>query len=130
MRSNTSLDFIYGLDQRKLNPDDEQTKTRSEGQDVGFTLNTNGTWNINKGWLKTIKYVLSGTYTDKQSFYETVYSSASSPYSMTYTDGAILSNMAGKHVYDQYEYEQYNRRGDQCFNSITVTPASPSPYSA
>ena len=72
LRSNTSLDFIYGLDQRKLNPDDEQTKTRSEGQDVGFTLNTNGTWNINKGWLKTIKYVLSGTYTDKQSFYETL----------------------------------------------------------
>ncbi len=26
----------------------KQTKTASEGRDVGFTLNTNGTWNINK----------------------------------------------------------------------------------
>lgn len=52
LRTNSSFDFIYGKDQRERNPDDEQTKTASEGRDIGFTLNTNGTWNINKGWLK------------------------------------------------------------------------------
>ena len=93
LRSNTSLDFIYGKDTRDRNPDDESTQTTSEGRDVGFTLNTNGTWNINKGWLKSIRYVISGSYTDKQSFFETAYGSASAPYSMTTTDGAILSNM-------------------------------------
>lgn len=69
-------------------------------RDIGFTLNTNGTWNINKGWLKTLRYVLSGTYMDKDSYYETVYSSATSPYSMTTTNGAVLSNFAGQHIYD------------------------------
>ena len=100
LRSNTSLDFIYGKDTRDRNPDDESTQTTSEGQDVGFRLNTNGTWSINKGWLQTIRYVLSGSYTDKQSFYETAYGSASAPYSMTTTDGAILSNFAGQHIFD------------------------------
>ena len=100
LRTNSSFDFIYGKDQRERNPDDEQTKTASEGRDVGFTLNTNGTWNINKGWLKTLRYVLSGTYMDKDSYYETVYSSATSPYSMTTTNGAVLSNFAGQHIYD------------------------------
>ncbi len=100
LRTNSSFDFIYGRDQRERNPDDEQTKTASEGRDVGFTINTNGTWNINKGWLKNIRYVLSGTYTDKDSYYETVYSSATSPYSMTTTNGTVLSNFAGQHIYD------------------------------
>ena len=100
LRSNTSLDFIYGKDTRDRNPDDESTQTTSEGRDVGFNLNTNGTWNINKGWLQNIRYVLSGNYTDKQSFFETAYGSASAPYSMTTTDGAILSNFKGQHIFD------------------------------
>ena len=37
---------------------------------------------------------------DKDSYYETVYSSATSPYSMTTTNGAVLSNFAGQHIYD------------------------------
>ena len=100
LRSNTSLDFIYGKDTRDRNPDDESTQTTSEGRDVGFNLNTNGTWNINKGWLQNIRYVLSGNYTDKQSFFETAYGSASAPYSMTTTDEAILSNFKGQHIFD------------------------------
>ena len=100
LRSNTSLDFMYGKDTRDRNPDDESTQTTSEGRDAGFNLNTNGTWNINKGWLQNIRYVISGNYTDKQSFFETAYGSASAPYSMTTTDGAILSNFKGQHIFD------------------------------
>ena len=100
LRSNTSFDFIYGKDTRDRNPDDQSTQTTSEGRDMGLRLNTNGTWNINKGWLQNIRYVLSGNYTDKLSFYETAYGSASAPYSMTTTDGTILSNFAGQHIFD------------------------------
>ncbi len=100
LRSNTSLNLVYGKDQRDLNPDDQRTQTASKGEEAGVTFNTNGWWNINKGWLKNIRYVASGTYTAKNSFYETVYSSANAPYSMTTTDGAILSNTPGRHVFD------------------------------
>ena len=93
LRSNTSFDFIYGKDEREPNPDDENNMVVSEGRDLGFTLNTNGTWRINKGWLKTIKYVVSGTYTDKQSHYEALHTNATYPYSGTMTDGAILTNL-------------------------------------
>ena len=91
LRSNTSLDFTYGKDTRDRNPDDERTQTASDGRDAGFTFNTNGTWNINHGWLQNLRYVASATYTDKSSFYEQVYSQANSYYSMTTTDGAILT---------------------------------------
>lgn len=119
LRSNTSLDFMYGKDTRDRNPDDESTQTTSEGRDVGFNLNTNGTWNINKGWLQNIRYVLSGNYTDKQSFYETAYGSASAPYSMTTTDGAILSNFKGQHIFDA-EGNQITNFGSEDANHYAV----------
>ena len=119
LRSNTSLDFMYGKDTRDRNPDDESTQTTSEGRDVGFNLNTNGTWNINKGWLQNIRYVISGNYTDKQSFFETAYGSASAPYSMTTTDGAILSNFKGQHIFDA-EGNQITNFGSEDDNHYAV----------
>ncbi len=124
LRSNTSFDFIYGKDTREKNPDDESTQTTSEGQDVGFRLNTNGTWSINKGWLQNIRYVLSGSYTDKQSFYETAYGSASAPYSMTTTDGAILSNFAGQHIFDAEGNQITNFGSEDAKNYAVFLPSS------
>lgn len=47
-----------------------------------------------------MRYVVSGTYTGKSSYYQQVYSSANAPYSMTTADGTVLSNIPGRHVYD------------------------------
>ena len=123
LRSNTSFDFIYGKDEREPNPDDENNYRVSDGRDVGFTLNTNGTWRINKGWLKTVKYVLSGTYTDKQSHYEELYANATAPYSSTMTDGAVLSNMAGEHLYDINGNEITNFSGLDKMNAAYMLPS-------
>ena len=122
LRSNTSLDFIYGKDEHDPNPDEQATYTVSSGRDVGFTLNTNGTWRINKGWLKTIKYVLSGTYTDKQSHYESLYAPANAPYSSTTTDGAILGNVAGQHIFDANGNQITNFEGIDANYAATYLP--------
>ena len=124
LRSNTSLDFIYGKDTRNRNPDDLSTQTTSEGRDVGFRLNTNGTWSINKGWLQNIRYVLSGNYTDKQSFYETTYGAASAPYSMTTTDGTILSNFAGQHIFDAEGNQITNFGNEDAMHYAVFLPSS------
>ena len=123
LRSNTSFDFIYGKDTRDANPDDEANYTVSDGRDAGFTLNTNGTWNINKGWLQTVRYVLSGTYTDKQSHYETLNTNAAYPYSSTYTDGAVLSNNAGEHLFDVNGNEITNFGSEDAKNFAYLLPA-------
>lgn len=100
LRSNTSLSFLYGRDNRTPNPDDEISMIKSRGETYGITLNTNGLFNFQKGWLQNIKYVLSAAYTSKQSSYEERYTSANSRYSGTYTDGAVLSNIEGEHLFD------------------------------
>lgn len=101
LRSNTSINFIYGNNERERNPDDELTQTASSGKDLGFTFNTNGLFNISKGWITNIQYVASASYTSKKSFNEQLNSVANAPYSMTTTDGAILSNKAGQDIFDE-----------------------------
>lgn len=100
LKNNISLDFFYGHDKRNKNPDDQVNKISSDGKDLGFILNTNGSLYFKDLWLKNIRYVASFSYTSKKSYYEAQYLSANAPYSMTTTDGAILSNTAGAHVYD------------------------------
>lgn len=124
LRSNTSIDFNYGKDTREENPDDQTTQTTSEGRDAGLRLNTNGTLSINRGWLQNIRYVLSGSYTDKQSFYETAYGSASAPYSMTTTDGAVLSNRPGMPVYDADGNELTNFGTEDAAHYAQLLPSS------
>ena len=98
--TNTSLNFIYGKDTRKLNPDDETAKRASEGKDAGIRFNTNGMFRLNLGLLKNIQYAVSTSYTAKSSFYSELHTSANAPYSMSTTDGAILSNKPGVDIYD------------------------------
>ena len=100
LRSHTSLDLLYKKDSRDANPDDTRSQTSSEGRSMGFTLNTNGSLNINRGWLRSIRYVLSQRVNRSNSFYESVYSVANAPYSGSMVDGTVLSNFPGKKIYD------------------------------
>lgn len=116
--TNTSFDFSMGKDTREKNPDDARTQSASGAQDLGFRLNTNGTLNIDKGWLNNIKYTVSGSYSNKHSYSELLLGNAFATYSMSRTDGAVLSNRAGQKVYDNFGRE------------LTNIPASESGYYA
>lgn len=124
LRSNTSLNFNYGRDRRSLNPDDKDYRRASRGEEVGFTLNTNGNWNLNMGWLKSLRYVVAGTYTSKQSFNESMQVSNNTPYSMTTTDGAILSNFAGQDIFDADGNKITNFSGDDADKYAYKLPAN------
>nr|WP_320057165.1 carboxypeptidase-like regulatory domain-containing protein [uncultured Bacteroides sp.] len=100
LRSNTSLEFTFGENRRKKNPDDETLQLAERGKEAAVKLSTNGTFNMNYGWLKNIRYALSANYSSKKSHYETVLGTGNYPYSMTTTDGAVLSNKPGVDVYD------------------------------
>lgn len=101
LTNNTSINFMYGADRQKLNPDDEVTKTESKGDNVGIRLNTNGIFRVSKPWLTNIMYSGSVSYTSKNSYMSQQYTAANSPYSMTTTDGAILSNKPFLNIFDK-----------------------------
>ena len=48
-RTNTSLDLWYGRDKRDRNPDDAANELESDGRNLRFAMNSNGTINIDKG---------------------------------------------------------------------------------
>lgn len=108
LSSNTSFDFSLGKDTRERNPDDERSQLETGARDIGLRFNTNGTWNIRKGWLSNVKYTLSGSYRDKHSYQKELLGNAFAAYSMSNTDGAVLSNRPGQKVYDNEGRELTN----------------------
>ena len=100
LTTNTSLDLKYRKDTREKNPDDERSQIAYGADEIGFRLNSNGTFTTpDAGWLKRLSYTVSFSYTDKQSYRESMLSNAYAPYLMSSTDGAVLSSIPGLKIY-------------------------------
>lgn len=123
LSTNTSLDLQLGKDSRDRNPDDLRSRLASSAKDMGFRFNTNGTLNLdNAGWLKTIKYSASVSYSDKKSWYESLLGNAFTPYSTAMVDGAVVSNTPGGKVYDINGNEITNLKGTNSTDFATYLP--------
>ena len=97
--TNTSLNFFYTRDKGEANPDDENDLRNTNQRDLGLRFNTNGAFNFNEGWFKSIKYALSVDYTNKKTYFEDMRTNADWTYSTSKTDGAILSSFPGQDIY-------------------------------
>lgn len=122
LSTNTSLDFTLGLDQRKQNPDDKRYELKSKGEDKLMSFSTNGIFNINKGWLRNIRYVLSASYNMRDSYYQTTHSTANTVYSGSMVDGTVLWNKPGEHLYDSDGNEITNFTDADAANYAYFTP--------
>ena len=91
--ANTSFSMSYGKQKRDRNPDDTVIN-ESKAENINVTFNHNGKSFINKTWLKSINWLLSGSYTDKESYYRNTASNAMNLYSTAMTTG-IYTNFAG-----------------------------------
>ncbi|MDR0658900.1 MAG: TonB-dependent receptor [Mediterranea sp.] len=101
-RTKTSLDLIYGRDKQNENPDDLLYRRASNGEERGLRFNTTGAFvPKNSGILKNFNYTLSSGFIAKDSYSQENYSSANAPYSMTTTNGAVLSNKPNMSVNDE-----------------------------
>ncbi len=98
--TNTSLDLNYRKDTREQNPDDERSQYSTRGEEKGLRLNSYGTWNIQKGWLKSLNYSLSFSYADKRNTVSQLLTNAESLHSTCIYDGAVVSNAYNKDIYD------------------------------
>ena len=96
----TSLTLNYGRDRSRLNPDDESSKTQSYANELGIAFNTNGRAALNGEWLRSINWLVSGSYSDKKSHYESSATNAMNLYSRSMTDGEVYSNIAGAQISD------------------------------
>ena len=100
LNTSSALDFRLGKDTRDKNPDDLRSNLASGGTSLGFRVNTNGTWNISRGWLKTLRYDLSHSYTYKESFHEQDNTNAIAIFTTNMTDGSTVADAVGKRLFD------------------------------
>jgi outer membrane receptor protein involved in Fe transport len=115
----TSLGLAYGKDTRGSNPDDTSRDFREGSRDVGVNFSHNAIISLNKGWLKTIEYMASGSFNDKRDWSHERLNNASGLYSTSMVDGAVVSKMAGQRIYDNAGNEVTNLQGaETAFTSI------------
>lgn len=100
LKTTTSLNFGLNKDTTEPNPDDFLNNVAADGNEKTVRFNTNGTLSINKGWLKTVKYTLSASYSDKYEYYQENFSGGKQLFTSITTDGAVVSNVSGQDVYD------------------------------
>ncbi|MBR1522801.1 MAG: TonB-dependent receptor [Bacteroidales bacterium] len=98
---NTSLSFTFARDRAKPDPDSYYGKEQSWGNTLGVSFNHNGHSFVNKGWLKNINWLVSGSYNDKVTHVESVASNALNLYSTAMEDGVTYTNTPGQHLFDK-----------------------------
>ena len=96
----TSFDITMGKDTRKSNPDDNAINLQEKAQEFGVAFSNNTKLNIDRGWLKSLEWVLAGKYSDKHSWTHEMLYNATGLYSTAMTDGSVVSNRPGLKVYD------------------------------
>lgn len=102
LSSTTGIDFHVSNDGRRLNPDDEITRTKSSGKETGIAINSMGSYQMpGTTWLRKIDYAGRLSFNSKRSYYQQQYTGANAAYGMTYTDGAILTNTPGEKLYNE-----------------------------
>lgn len=100
LKTTTSLNFGLNKDTTEPNPDDFMNNVAADGNEKSVRFNTNGTLSVNRGWLKTIKYTISASYSDKYEYYQENFGGGKQLFTSIVTDGAVVSNVSGQDVYD------------------------------
>jgi hypothetical protein len=96
----TSLDFTYGKDTRKSNPNDDAIDLKEKAQEAGIAFSNNTKFNIDRGWLKSVEWSMYGKYNNKSSWSHEMLYNATGLYSTAMTDGSVVSGHPGGQVYD------------------------------
>ncbi len=125
LSNNASLDVNYSREKQDQNPDMESLLQKEGSRSIGLRITDGGHINFsNAGWLKSIDYNFSGAYTDKYSFSEETVSNALNLYATSMTSGSVISNAAGKRVYDASGREITNYLGNDATASASYMPYS------
>ncbi|MCR5003328.1 MAG: TonB-dependent receptor [Bacteroidales bacterium] len=96
--TNTSLTLSFGRDRERKDPNTAY-RDQSFSNELGVRFNHNGHAFVNKNFLKNVNWLISGSYEDKHSHYESSTSNSNNLYSTAMTDGAVYTNIAGQHLY-------------------------------
>lgn len=124
--ANTSLALSYGRQRRDYNPDDTYVD-ESKAETMNVTFNHNGKSFINRTWLKSINWLISGSYTDKDSYYRSTASNAMNLYSTSMVSG-IYTNFAGQELKDAEGNIVTTLHGDETIKGDVLPYSYPYKY--
>jgi len=124
LHTTTTASFTWTKSKAEPNPDDEDDFQTSNSRSYGIRLGTNGTYNVDLGWFKNVKYNVTFNYTDRLSYFSDNLTAADVAYSFSKQDGSVLSSIAGQRIYDDSGAEITNFGSDLAGEKSWITPAA------
>ncbi len=102
LRTHHGLVVFQGGETRRQNPNDETRQLRSSAKELGWVLNSSGTYRPqSSSWWRELSYSGRIGVTDKDGYNQQRYTAANAAYGMSIQDGAVLSNTAGGRLFDE-----------------------------
>ncbi len=92
LNTTTGFGFYSDLDAQKLDPTDVRYQRVRSSENTGFNFNTNILWQINKDFLKSIRFNGSANYTIQEGFTQEIKGNFGYMVTTAMADGTVASN--------------------------------------
>ncbi len=94
VRTTTGLGFYSDVDAQKLDPSDKKYQRKRSSENMGFKFNTNITWQINRSFLKSLKFNASASYSRQKGYTQEIKGNFGYMVTSAMRDGTVASNVA------------------------------------
>lgn len=94
VRTTTGVGFYSDVDAQKLDPSDKKYQRKRSSENMGFKFNTNITWQINRNFLKSLKFNASASYSRQKGYTQEIKGNFGYLVTSAMQDGTVASNLS------------------------------------
>lgn len=94
VRTTTGVGFYSDVDAQKLDPSDKKYQRKRSSENMGFKFNTNITWQINRNFLKSLRFSASASYSRQKGYVQEIKGNFGYMVTSAMRDGTVASNIS------------------------------------
>ena len=95
IRTTAGLGFYSDIDAQKLDPSDVKYQRKRSSENMGVKFNANVNWQMDKNFLKSLKFNLSGSYSKQTGYTQELRGNYGYMVTSAMKDGTVAANVSG-----------------------------------
>ncbi|MCM1502128.1 MAG: TonB-dependent receptor plug domain-containing protein [Bacteroidales bacterium] len=95
IRTTVGADFYSDLDAQKLDPSDVKYQRKRSSENIGFKLNSNVNWQLDKGFIKSLRFNLLGSWSKQTGYTQEIRGNYGYMVTSAMKDGTVAANVNG-----------------------------------
>lgn len=95
IRTTVGADLYSDLDAQKLDPSDVKYQRKRSSENMGIKFNSNLTWQLDRNFLKSLKFNLSGSFSKQTGYTQEIRGNFGYMVTSAMKDGTVAANVSG-----------------------------------